>query len=372
MLLVAICSGIIQNNNLAYAEEFDLTAKSAILLDYDSGTIIYEKEKSKKLPVASMVKLMTIYLTFKNIDEGVIQLDQKLTSSENASGMGGSQVFIDPYVEYSVEDLLKSVIMASANDASVVLAEGISGSEAAFVDLMNNTAKQLGMNNTLYCNCTGLPAPEQYSCAEDCAILLKQILNYETYHKYSTVWMDNLTHPSGRKTELVNTNKLVRYLEGCDSGKTGSTSEAGYCLTASAKRNNMRLISVVIGAKTGNDRFKESTNLLNYGFANYQNKQLLSKEVIVGEVATSKCKQQIAQIIPIEDFFAFDKKGNASNYVVTYELPEKIKPTKCGQEIGSAIVSKDGKVIKTVPLTVKTDVEGMSFKDNFKSILENW
>ena len=151
-----------------------------------------------------MVKLMTIYLTFKNIEDGVLTYDRKITTTENASSMGGSQVFIDPYVEYSVNDLLKSVIMASANDASVALAEAISGSEDSFVDLMNATAKQLGMNNTLYCNCTGLPEPEQYSTAYDCAIILTEILSFDKYHDYSNVWMDELIHPSGRKTELVN------------------------------------------------------------------------------------------------------------------------------------------------------------------------
>ena len=370
--LLTICSSIMQNNNFVYAEEkFDLTAKSAFLMDYNSQTVIFEKDKDKKLPIASMVKLMTIYLTFQNLESGAITYEQEFTSSENASGMGGSQVFIDPYVNYTVKDLLKSVIMASANDASVALAEGICGSEQEFVSVMNSTAKELGMNNTLYANCTGLPAPEQYSTAQDCAILLHNLLKYEDYHKFSTIWMDTLTHPSGRKTELVNTNKLIRYYDGCDGGKTGSTSEAGYCLTSSAKRNNMRLISVVIGSKTGKDRFRESTSLLNYGFANYENKHLVKKDFLIKEVNTKRCKEKTAEVVPVEDFFAFDKKGTKSNYDVTVELPDQISATKVGDIVGRVIVSKEGNVIKTIGLTVKSDLHALSFADNFKTIISN-
>lgn len=370
--ILTICCGVMQNYVPIYAEEkFNFTAKSTILMDYNTKTIIYEKDKDKKLPIASMVKLMTIYITFENLENGKIKYEQEFTSSEHASSMGGSQVFIDPYVNYSVKDLLRSVIMASANDASVVLAEGISGSETEFVNLMNETAKNLGMNNTLYVNSTGLPAPEQYSTAYDCAILLNNLLRYEDYHKFSTVWMDSLTHPSGRKTELVNTNKLIRYYDGCDGGKTGSTSEAGYCLTTSAKRNNMRLISVIIGASTGKDRFKESTTLLNYGFANYENKLLVNKDEIIKEISTKKCKEKNALIVPTENFYAFDKKGNKSSYDVSVELPEKIGSTKAGEIIGTIIVSKEGNVIKTIGLTVKEDLHSISLLDNFKEIISN-
>lgn len=371
--ILTIYSSIIQNRNVLLAEQqFELTAKSAIVLDYDSGTIIFEKEKDKKLPIASMVKLMTIYITLDNLSNGNLTLEQKITTTENASSMGGSQVFIDPYVQYSVNDLLKSVIMASANDASVALAEAISGSEEVFVDLMNTTAKQLGMNNTLYCNATGLPAPQQYSTAQDCALILKELIKSDIYHKYSNVWMDTLTHPSGRTTELVNTNKLVRYYDGCDSGKTGSTNEAGYCLSASANKNNMRLISVIIGAKSGNDRFKETTTLFNYGFANYQNKHLVCKDVVLKEIATNRSKEKTAEIVAMEDYFAFDKKGNNSNYHIDYELPESISRAKVGDVIGKAIISKEGNVIKTINLTVNQDIIPLGFVDNLKNIISQW
>ena len=341
-------------------------------MDCDTETIIFEKEIDKKLPIASMVKMMTIYLTLNEIEDGNLSLDKKVTISENASGMGGSQVFIDPYVSYTVENLLKSVIMSSANDSSVALAEEISGSESSFVNKMNSTAKNLGMNNTLYCNCTGLPAPEQYSTAYDCAVLLRNLIKYDLYHKYSNIWMDELVHPSGRKTELVNTNKLVKYYNGCDCGKTGSTSEAGYCLTSSAIRDNMRLICVVIGSDSGKERFKESTNLFNYGFANYENRKLISKTVVLTNVSTTRCKQKEANIVSVKDYYVFDKKGNKSSYDVSYSLPNKIGATKVGEIVGQVIVLKDGNVVEKIDLTVLDNIDGMSFKDNVFQIIENW
>lgn len=373
IFIPTIASGVMLNKSEVFADFAGaISAKSAYVLDYNSGTVIYEKDADSKLPIASMVKLMTIYLTFKNIQNGGLTLEQKITTTENASSMGGSQVFIDPYVSYTVEDLLKSVIMASANDACVALAEAISGSEEQFVYEMNKTAKELGMTNTLYANCTGLPSPNQYSTAKDCACILKNVLQFEDYHKYSTIWMDTLVHPSGRKTELVNTNKLIKYFNGCDSGKTGSTSEAGYCLSASAQRDNIRLISVVIGAKTGQDRFKDSTTLLNYGFTNYQNKQLLNTDFVIKEIKTKGCKQEIAELVPSESFYAFDKKGAKSNYEINYEIPEIISACKKGDKIGKAIITKEGNVVKIIPITVKEDIEKTTFKDNLQIILKNW
>ena len=178
--------------------DVSLDSKSAILVDFASGTVLFEKDANKHLPIASMVKMMTILLTLEQLDNGNLSETDMLTTTENASSMGGSQVFIDPYVEYSVGDMLKSVIISSANDASVALAEHISGSEEAFVTKMNEKAKVLGMNDTNYVNCTGLPAPEQYSCAKDCSVVLKEVAKYDIYHKYSTIWMDELIHPSGR------------------------------------------------------------------------------------------------------------------------------------------------------------------------------
>ena len=202
--------------DFASAESADLSvdAKSAILIDYDSGEVLFEQNPDEKVQVASIVKLMTILLTFFFFEAGNLSLDEMLTTTENASSMGGSQVFIDPFVDYSVEDMLKSVIVASANDASVALAEKISGTEEAFVKKMNQRAKELGLNDTVYVNASGLPEPGQYSTARDVAKLTKEVLKIKDYFNYSTIWMDKLTHPSGRETEVVNTNELLRYFKG--------------------------------------------------------------------------------------------------------------------------------------------------------------
>lgn len=353
--------------------DVDITSKSACLVDYASGSMLYGHNPKEHLPIASMVKMMTILLTLDEFDKGSLTEETMITTSENASGMGGSQVFIDPYVEYSAGDLLKSVIMASANDASVALAEHISGSEKAFVNKMNQKAKELGMNDTYYVNCTGLPAPEQYSCAIDCAVVLKEVAEHELYHKYSTIWMDELVHPSGRKTELVNTNRLIRYYDGCDGGKTGSTNEAGCCLSASAVRNNMRLISVVIGAKNSQTRFNECTKLFNYGFANYESKKIVDSTLPAMSLKVNKGKVDSADIYANEDYAVVVKKGDAHNYEVTYDSPNKISaPTREGDIVGKAIISKEGSVVKEIDLEVRANIDALSLKDCFDKVVENW
>ena len=357
-----------------YADNaIDLTSKSSCLVDFASGQILYEKNSTEHLPVASMVKMMTILLTLEEFENGNLTDETKITTSENASSMGGSQVFIDPYVDYSAKDMLKSVIIASANDASVALAEHISGSEESFVVKMNEKAKALGMNDTNYVNCTGLPAPEQYSCAKDCAIVLKEVSKFDKYHEFSTTWMDELIHPSGRKTELVNTNRLVKYYDGCDGGKTGSTNEAGCCLSATAKRNNMRLISVIVGAKNSQIRFNECSKLFNYGFANFENRVLLDSTKAIKSLPVNKGKCDNIDIFAKEDFSVTTKKGQDANIEVLYDIPEKISaPARQGDVIGKAILSKDGNIIKEIDLILNESIEGLSVKDCFDRIANKW
>ncbi|MBO5885098.1 MAG: D-alanyl-D-alanine carboxypeptidase [Clostridia bacterium] len=375
LFVYTISCSVIQNTQVFAKTDTNIEteAKSILLMDYNSNTIILEKNSKARLPIASMVKLMTILLTYEAIENNQFSLQTKVSTTENAAKMGGSQVFIDPFVEYSVNDLLKSVIMASANDASVALAEYICGSEVEFVNLMNKRAKELGMENTLYANCTGLPAPEQYSCAYDCAIVLKEVMKHEHYHTISNVWMDTLTHPSGRKTELVNTNKLVKYYKGCDSGKTGSTSEAGYCLTTSAIRDGFRLIAVVIGSKTGQDRFKDASTLLNFGFANYENKIILdSNTPIIENYRILQAKCGYANIYVNESFYGLCKKGNKTGYDITYEIDQIKAPLKSGDKVGTLFIAQNGIVIKSVYLIVNQDIEKNGFYDNLKQITQNW
>ncbi len=355
------------------SDEVDITSKSAILMEYDSGEILYTKDETAHLPVASMVKMMTILLALEELDCGNVSLNTLITTTENASSMGGSQVFLDPYVDYTFEELLKSVIMASANDASVALAEYFSGNEKAFVNRMNKRAKELGMTDTNYVNCTGLPAAEQYSSAKDTAILLKEILKHEVYHNYSTIWMDELVHPSGRTTELVNTNRLIRYYEGCDGGKTGSTNEAGCCLGASAKRGDMRLISVVVGASNSKTRFNESALLFNYGFANFESEKLVDSSSAISNISVTKGKVASVDVFAEEDFSAVVKKGNTSGWEVSVDVLDCIKaPTKSGEQVGEATITKDGNIIKKIPIIIKEDVQHLSYLETAHKIVEAW
>ena len=223
------------------------------------------------MPVASICKLMTSLITLEKLDSSEFKLTDCLVASEHACSMEGSQAFLDVGSSYSVSDLLKSVIVASANDSAVVLAEAISGNENAFVIEMNKRAKELGMNNTVYANATGLPSPNQYSTAMDTSLILREIVKHKLFVDYSNIWMDTLVHASGRETELVNTNRLIKYYSNCKAGKTGFTDEAGYCLVSMATNENLNLIAVTLNCDKPQDRFKESMDLFNYGFANYEN-----------------------------------------------------------------------------------------------------
>lgn len=374
ILIVLTASNFLQINIYAENEsDFCINAKSGILVDYSSGEVLFEQDADNKLQIASMVKLMTIYLVIEKLEAGELKLTDKLIASEYASSMEGSQVFIDANSRYTIEDMLKSVIVASANDASVALAEHISGSEKNFVKKMNNKAKELGMKNTIYVNSTGLPAPMQYSTARDCSIILSKLIDNEIYLKYSTIWMDELTHPSGRKTELVNTNKLIRYYKGCDIGKTGSTDEAGYCLSASAKRNEMRLIAVVMGTKNSNERFSQTVNLLDYGFSNFVNKKIVDKEIPVQKINIKKSKLNEVEIFAKDDFYAITSKDGESNLKITREINENLKaPLKNLDEVGKIIISKNGKIIKEIPLIIKIDVDEITFIDGLKKIVHEF
>ena len=317
---------------------------------------------------------MTIELVCEKLESGELDIDEKVVVSRNAQSMGGSQVFIEEGGEYTVGDLLKSTIVSSANDASVALAERISGSEDSFVVLMNKKAKELGLKNTNYVNCTGLPASNQYSCAKDTALLLKQVLTHDDYHKFSTIWMDTLSHPKGRESELVNTNKLIRYYEGCDGGKTGSTSEAGYCLVATAKRGDMRLIGSVLGAENGKKRFSETSSLLNYGFNNFENRQVVNKNSELGEkLQVKNSKQNEISVIAEKDIFVLSKKGEDNDITTKIELNESIKaPIKKGDKVGKIYVIRNSEVIDFSEILANEDANSITIMDNITKIAENW
>lgn len=373
MFALLLSISCMNNVKYAYADDVSTSDKASLIMDFHTGEILYENNSEDKLQVASIVKLMTTLITIEEIEKGNLSLNDKLTTTENSASMGGSQVFIDPFSTYTIDEMLKSVIVASANDAAVALAEHIGGTEENFVKMMNKRANELGLYNTIYANSTGLPMPEEFSCAKDVATLLREVIKHDIYHKYSTIWMDELVHSSGRKTEVVNTNKLIRYYKGCDSGKTGFTDEAGYCLSASAKRGDLRFIAVSLGARNANSRFENVTKLLNFAFANYENKLIISKETPIKTIPVKMSKAKNVDIYALEDYYALNKKGEVNDYELTYNLPNELKaPIKIQQEIGSVTISKNGNVVAELKLYSKTNIEKLSYKEAVTEIISNW
>jgi len=351
----------------------NITSKAAILMDMETQTILLSKNEEEPRQIASMVKLMTILLTLEEIDNGHLTLDKMVTASEEAQGMGGSQVFVDAFSEYSISDMLKSVIVASANDAAVVLAEAISGSETAFVDKMNARAKELGLVNTRYSNATGLNAPDQYSTAKDVALLLCKVAKYETFSNFSSIWMEDFVHPSGRKTELVNTNRLSKYFAGSTGGKTGFTDEALFCLSESAKRGNMQLIGVVLGAKDSKTRFNECASILNYGFASFEKTDVLSCTEKFASLPVVKSETQTVDVFAKESFSSIAKKGEKSKFEVVTEMKDKIvAPSRTGFVVGKAMIVKDGQIVKEIELVINEDIDSITLIGASKKIVKAW
>lgn len=374
LMMILLTSAFGQGSFYTQMEDLTPSSKASILMEYETGEVLNEQNSLEQLPIASVTKLMTILLTMENLENGNLTLEQKITASENASSMGGSQVFIDANAEYQVKNLLKAVIVASANDASVALAEEIAGSEEVFVEQMNQKAKELKLENTNYVNCTGLPAPSQYSCAKDVAVIMREILNYPLYFEISKIWIEDFEHPSGRVTGMANTNKLVRFYNGCDAGKTGSTNEAGFCLCATAKRNGIRLISVVLGSPSSKERFKDASTQFDWGFKNFESVKLVSTENNLAEnVKLEKAKEDNLIISAEEDFCKVVKRGNKPNYDVTIELPKKLQaPLKMGDAVGKIIVTEDGEVKKEINIIVKENVQSKNYFETTKTILKDW
>lgn len=351
---------------LEYAES--VPTKASILIDMDSGRSLYEKESTKQMPVASIVKLMTILLTFEEVNSGNLSLDDNIMVSENASSMGGSQIFLDANCEYNAGELLKSVIVCSANDSSVALAEEIAGSEENFVTKMNDKARAMGLENTNYVSCTGLPAENQYSCAKDVAKILIEVLKFDKYHEYSSVWLENFTHPSGRTTEMTNTNRLSRFYEGCIGGKTGSTSEAGYCLAVGAERNNLRLVAVVLGASTTKDRFKGASDLLDFGFANFENHKI---DVRSNANISYKGERNVEVRLEGNCSILTEKNKTPECEIISY-LPSEISNCSMGDELGYIEVLVNGEVYSKIRVFANEDIKIPSYLDNLNEILDDF
>ncbi len=371
-MFVALCLILSLYSGAAFAEEKKTElaedSKSAILIERDTGTILYEKNRDEKYSPASMTKIMTMLLIMEAIDSGKIKMDEKVTTSEYAASMGGSQIFLEPGEEMTVKELLLAMAIASANDASVALAEKIAGSEEAFVDMMNERTKELGLKNTHFKNTTGLPIEDHYSTAYDMAIMAKELLKHEEITDFTKNYEAYLREDSDNKFWLVNTNKLVKFYPGVDGLKTGFTSEAKYCLTATAKKDGMRVIAVVFGAPTSKSRNAQITKMLDYSFSQYATHPLYEKGKTLEKVKVSKGNKKYIEAVTGENASVLTKKGEKLDKLTEeIELNEQIKaPLKKGEKIGVLKVKKDGKELVEVPLVAKENVKKASWWHLYK------
>lgn len=360
---------------IAYAEDsLEINAKSAILIDYYTGEILYEQDSNNKLPPASISKIMTLLLGMEALESGKIQLDDKVRISNHAAGMGGSQLWLEEGEVQTVEDLFRAIVLRSANDASVALAKHIAGSEEVFVKMMNERAKELNMSHSNFANATGIPNEDHYVSAGDVAKMSRELLNHKKIHDWLTIYMDEMT--VGKKKDktagLVNTNRLVKEYEGTTGIKTGSTQEAGFCLSASAKRGNLHLIAVVMGAETSKIRFDESMRLLDYGFANYDSVSIGRQGDVLAKVPVHKGSSEFIEAVLERDSYILVSKGGNTNLNKEIILPEFIEsPINEGDKIGELKIKIDGREIDNIKLISKQSIGKAKFKEMFKKVVKS-
>ncbi len=358
----------------AATDSLNLDSPSAILIDSASGKVLYEKNAQEKLPMASMTKIMSMLLIMEEIDKGNLSYTDKVLISKNASGMGGSQVFLQAGEEYQVEDLLKCIAVSSANDAVVAMAEKISGTVDAFVARMNDKAKSLGLTATHFANPHGLDNENHYSTAQDMAKIAQELLKHEDILRFTSTYEDYLTKPDGSQIWLVNTNRLVRFYDGVDGLKTGYTTKAGYCLTATAKKNNMRLISVVMKSSSAENRSKDTATLLTYGFNSFKNNIIISKDKAIGKLDVINGKKSKVKVYLQDDATEITEiTKKASNYSLNLKAKPLTAPLKKNTVVGTAeIIDNENNIVKELPIIIKEDLQKASFTDylkhNFKVI----
>ncbi|WP_106497348.1 D-alanyl-D-alanine carboxypeptidase family protein [Lentibacillus sp. Marseille-P4043] len=343
-------------------------AKSAILMERDTGKLLFDKNADEKLPPASMTKIMTLLLIMEQLDKGNLQLDEKVRVSERAASMGGSQIFLEAGEEMTVDDLLKGIAIASGNDASVALAEKIAGSEEAFVQKMNEKVAELNLKNTHFNNTTGLPADDHYSTAHDMAVMAKELLKYEAITNYTSIYEDYLRKGTEDEFWLVNTNKLVKFYPGVDGLKTGYTNEAKYCLTATAEKQDMRVIAVVMGAKTTKERNETVSQMLDYAFSQFGTTKLFEKGQTITTLDLLKAENKKLNVVASESISTLHKKDEEpKNITTSVKLKNSLDlPLSKGDQVGTLTVKDGDKVLSKTPLTINKNVQPASFLTLFK------
>lgn len=359
------------NIHVVLAEgEPELTAPSALLMENSTGRILYEKNVHERRPMASVTKIMTMLLAMEQIDSGAMTYDDIITGSAHAKSMGGSTIFLDEGEQISVRDIMKGIAVASGNDAAVAMAEHISGSEETFVARMNERAAELGMENTHFVNCNGLDAEGHYSSAYDIALMSRELLKHPDIHNFTTIWMDTLRN--GEFT-LSNTNKLIRFYEGATGLKTGSTDEALFCVSATAKRDNMHLIAVIMAAPTSKDRVADASKLLNYGFANYGMKTISAQGDAVAEQAVYKGVKSFTAPVIKTPFDVLAGKGeNPQVEMKTVFTSDFIAPIVSGDHAGFMEYYMDGQKIGESEIIFNEDIDKIKFSDIFMRMVRLW
>ena len=344
---------------LARAETPDFPAQALVLMEASTGQVLYEKSAHVQRPCASITKVMTLLLVFESIDAGTLHLDDVLTASAHAAGMGGSDIWLKEGEQMTVDDLIKACVVMSANDAAVVLAEAVAGSEDAFVERMNARAAELGMNDTVFKNCNGLDEDGHITSAYDVAVMSRALMQHEKIFDYTLIWID---YVRDGQTQLVNTNKLVRTYDGILGLKTGTTSAAGSCISAAAERNGMRLIAVVLGAENTKDRFSAASSLLNYGFANFT-AYMPAADDLAPIPVTLGTAETVQPVLEGSDSFVIEKT-RAGDMQTAFDLPETLAaPIQAGQRLGEMTVSAGGETVLTVPIIAEAGVDALGLPE---------
>ncbi len=346
---------------------------SSILIEADSGKIIYEKEKDKRVSVASMTKMVAQIIILEEIEKGHIKWSDVVTVSRNASGMGGSQIYLEEGEKITIEDLMKGISVASGNDATVAMAEVISGSEEKFVKKMNQKIKELGLKNTHFSNCTGLDTDDHYSSSYDMAMIARDlVVNHSEILRFSSIYEDYLREDTDRKFWLVNTNKLISFYDGADGLKTGHTDAAGYCLAATAKRNDLRLIAIVLGEKDSKVRNAETVSLLDYGFNNVKLKKIVNKGSVVKKIEVNKANKDIINVKLKNNLNVVENSGiNNKKYKFNVKVNDIKLPIKKDSVVGKIEALYKNKVVSTGELIVDEDIEELSYLELLKENLMN-
>ena len=367
IISVSVILGTVATAEGENAPELNIDARAAILIEQESGTVMYEMNSDEQMPIASVTKIMTMLLIMEAVDSGQIALDDMVTVSENAMSYGGSTMFLETGEKLSVNDMLKGIAVASANDGCVAMAEFLAGSEDAFVDMMNKKAAELGMKNTHFMNTNGLDEDNHFSSARDVAIMSRELLKHKTIFNYTSIWMDTLR---GGKFQLANTNKLIRYYDGANGLKTGSTSKALCCLSASAKRDDMQLIAVILGAPTSQKRFDGARTLLDYGFATYTVSTQVSAGDNMGTVPVEKGITGEVGAIAAEGYSALLKKGSTEAIEKEIDWYENITaPVVAGDKVGTLKITHNGETLAEIDLNAASEVKKKGIGDIIRDLL---